>query len=148
MNRSLMATLGLGLWLAAAGGFAALAAVNQPDLVKPASPRYVVYYFHGKFRCPTCLKIERLSAEAVRDAYADYLERGALEWRTVNVDQPEHRHYSKDFQLETSTLAIVRVNGNQVLAYVKLERVWELVNGDEMEFANYVQEEIARFMAD
>lgn len=148
MNRRLTAALGLGLWLAAAGGLAALAAAAQPEAANPASPRYVVFYFHGKFRCPTCLKIERLSADAVRDAFADYLERGHVEWRAVNVDQPEHAHYSDEFKLESSTLAVARVSGDQVLGYVKLDRVWELVDGDETVFARYVQDAIDRFMAE
>jgi hypothetical protein len=147
MSRRRNAIFCLGLWLTAALGLAAQATESQPVKTEPATPRYVVYYFHGKFRCPTCLKIERLSAEAVRDAYADYLDRGLLEWRAVDVDQPGQRHYSDDFKLETSTLVVARVSGNKVLAYVKLERVWDLVNGGEIEFANYVQEEIERFMA-
>ena len=148
MSRRLTAALGLGLWLAAVGGLAALAATARPEPANPASPHYVVFYFHGKFRCPTCLKIERLAAEAVRDAYADYLDQGKVQWRAVDIDRPEHRHYSAEFELETSTLAVARLNGDKVAGYAKLERVWELVDGDETEFARYVQDAIDRFMAE
>ncbi len=148
MNRRRTAALGLGLWLTAVSGLAVLAADAQPAKPAPAAVRFVVFYFHGKFRCPTCLKIERLAAEAVRDAYADYLEQGTVQWRAVDIDRPEHQHYSDEFRLETSTLAVARMDGDRVLAYAKLERVWELVDGDETEFARYVQDAIDRFMAE
>jgi len=148
MNRRLTAALGLGLWLSAVLIIVVFAADAQPAKPAPAAVRYVVFYFHGKFRCPTCLKIERLAAEAVRDAYADYLEQGTVQWRAVDIDRPEHRHYSDEFRLETSTLAVARMDGDRVLAYAKLERVWELVDGDETEFARYVQDAIDRFMAE
>jgi len=148
MRRRLVATLCLGLWLTVVSGLAVLAADAQPAQPAPAAARYVVFYFHGKFRCPTCLKIEQLAAEAVRYAYADYLEQGKVQWRAVDIDRPEHRHYSDEFELETSTLAVARLNGDKVAGYAKLERVWELVDGDETEFARYVQDAIDRFMAE
>jgi len=61
-------------------------AKSQPSV----SDRTVVaYYFHGNFRCPTCRKIEALSREAVESGFPEDLKAGRLEWRVINVEEPE-----------------------------------------------------------
>jgi hypothetical protein len=148
MIRRRTAILGLGMAILFALGSGAALAEAVSALKEPAHPLFVVYYFHGKLRCPTCLKIERLAGQAVQEAYADSIDSGSLEWRTVDVDRSENRHFSEEFKLDSSTLAVARISGVKVLAYKKLERVWQLVDGDENEFARYVQDEIERFMAE
>lgn len=137
--------IGLILGIMSLGMSAAAPEATSPA---PAKPAVKVFYFHGKFRCPTCLKIEKLSAQAVREAFPDELKRGLLEWRAVDVDTPENHHFDQEFALESSTLAVARYDGNKLRKYVKLEKVWELVEGDEPNFAAYVKEEIERFMAE
>jgi predicted outer membrane protein len=46
------------------------------------TPEYVVYYFHGQFRCETCLKIEAWAKDAVSEGFARELKAGNLAWRT------------------------------------------------------------------
>lgn len=125
-----------------------LAAGPEPASRSTESSRVKVFYFHGKFRCPTCLKIEQLSARAVREAFPDELKRGSLEWRVVDVDRPENRHFDQEFALESSTLAIARYDGDKLRKYVKLEKVWELVDGDEVLFTSYVRDEVRQFVED
>ena len=113
----------------------------------PGNARFVVYYFHGKFRCPTCLKIEQLSAQTVRESFEDQMGRGLLEWKAVDVDQPENKHYSTEFDLSSPTLTVARMEGGRVQSYKKLDRVWQLVEGDQRKFELYLLEEIERFMS-
>lgn len=147
MRRRLVAILCLGLWLTAASGLAVLAADAQPAKAAPAAARYVVFYFHGKFRCPTCLKIEQLSARTVREAFEEQMGRGFLEWKAVDIDRPENQHFSADFDLSSPTLVVARFEGAEVRAFQKLDKVWELVEGDERKFETYVFGEIDRFLS-
>ena len=54
---------------------------------KLASPRIIAYYFHGTARCMTCRKLEAYSEAALLSGFAEELESGVLEFRTVNVDE-------------------------------------------------------------
>lgn len=148
MNRKLAAHVCLTLLFLTTFGAAGGGPLGEKPAPKSGNAHFIVYYFHGKFRCPTCLKIERLSGQAVRDAYADYLERGGMEWRPVDVDRPENRHFSKDFDLETSTLVVARVEGGRMRTFRKLEKVWDLVDEDERKFVTYVWDEIDRFVGE
>jgi hypothetical protein len=112
----------------------------------PGDVRFVVYYFHGKFRCPTCLKIEQLSARTVRESFGEHIGRGFLEWKAVDIDEPNNKHFSAEFDLSSPTLAVARFEGGQMRAFKKLDKVWQLVEGDERTFESYVLDEIDRFV--
>jgi hypothetical protein len=52
----------------------------------------IAYYFHGTFRCSTCRTIEQYSHEAIQMYFAKELGNGRLEFRPVNIDEPENKH--------------------------------------------------------
>lgn len=98
-------------------------------------------YFHGSVRCPTCQKIEALSSEAIQQNYASELKSGALIWRAVNIEEPDNRHFIKDYQLYTRSLIIVEVKDGKEIRWKNLEKIWNYV-GDEGKFIDYVTSEI------
>jgi hypothetical protein len=133
------------------------AAVKPPDpsavpvlsATAPAEPRAAVrrviaYYFHRTLRCDTCLTIERYAREAVEVGYTDDLRAGGLEWHAVNIEEPENRHFEKDFALETQSLVLVEMGGDQVTRWKNLKNVWQLVE-NQMAFENYVWTELDAF---
>jgi hypothetical protein len=113
---------------------------------KTAGSRYTAYYFHGKFRCPTCLKIEKLSAESLKTNQADMIRQGVLTWRAVNTDLPENAHFNKDFALSASALVFVCEEGGQTKRFRVVDEVWEWVGGPEADFARNVDEAFDRFV--
>lgn len=147
MRWRLAAVLGLCLWLTAVLSCAVLATDARPAAPASAGARYVVYYFHGKLRCPTCLKIEQLAARTVREAFEEQMDRGSLEWQAVDIDRPENRHFSADFDLSSPTLVVARFEGGKMGEFQKLDKVWELIEGDERKFETYVFGEIDRFLS-
>jgi hypothetical protein len=108
-------------------------------------PKFVAYYFHATVRCPTCRKIEQLSAESINGSFASELKSGTLEFRRVNVEEPQNRHFVSDFKLYTRSLFIVRYSGDKVEQHKNLTRVWELVHSPQ-QFGEYVHTEISKFM--
>ena len=108
-------------------------------------PKFVAYYFHAAFRCPTCRKIEQLSAESINSSFSSELKSGNLEFRRVNVEEPQNRHFVSDFKLYTKSLVIVRYSGDKVEQHKNLTRVWELVQSPQ-QFRDYVRAEIGKFM--
>lgn len=128
------------------------AAASIADSARPASPdttkpvrRTIAYYFHTTARCASCLKIEAYSREALETGFAKEIARGDLEWRMVNIDQPEHAHFVKEYQLFTKSLVLVEETGGERGRWKNLPRVWSLLT-DAPGFRRYVQEEARLFI--
>lgn len=110
-----------------------------------SNTKVIAYYFHRTVRCPTCLSIEQQAHEAVETAYSEELNSGKLEWHAVNIEEEGNEHFESDFDLSTSSLVIVQMNGDEVIAWKNLERVWELVE-DPLGFQEYVWNELMEYL--
>lgn len=131
---------------AAIGGPLTLAAAEPARPVKAESSHKVIaYYFHTTYRCYTCRMIEALSEEALKQGFAEALRDGTLEFRPVNVQLLENRHFINDYQLFTKSLVIVRVNDGKQVEWKNLEKVWELV-GNKQAFLKYVRDEVRGYL--
>ena len=109
--------------------------------------RVVAFYFHGNVRCATCRKIEAYADEAIHTGFARELEQGSLAWRTVNIDEPEHKHFVEDFQLVTRSVVLAEYRGGEVVRFTNLDKVWQLVR-TKHDFIEYVQAETEDFLGD
>jgi hypothetical protein len=105
----------------------------------------IAYYFHGNLRCRTCRTIEAYSQEAIRSAFADELASGRLAWRVVNIDEPENKHFIRDFELVTKSLVITEYQGGEVTRWENLKQVWQLVR-DKEQFFDYVRSSTRKFL--
>jgi hypothetical protein len=125
------------------------AAVKTDSLVVKAAdtlaPKIIAYYFHGIRRCPTCLKLEAYSQEAIQTGFAEELKSGEMEWHVINIEESPNEHYEKDYQLYTKSVILSRVENGKETTWKNLEKIWELV-GDKGAFVKYVQDEV-RLMA-
>jgi len=97
----------------------------------------VVYYFHGTRRCHTCRTIEALTREAVESAYSAELADGAVEIRTVNVDEPENEHFVADYELSMRSVVLVEIVDGVEKRWQRLDDVWQLVD-DRDAFVDYI----------
>ena len=109
-------------------------------------PSLIVYYFHGTRRCVTCKKLEAYTQEAVDTAFVDELKSGALQWRSVNVDEDENKHFVDDYQLYTKTVILSRVKGGKEVEFKNLDKIWQLVRGEKEEYVKYIQDEVKAFL--
>jgi len=104
----------------------------------------LAYYFHGNYRCHTCRTIEALAYKTINDKFAVELQSGEIIWKEINVEQTENRHFIDEFQLYSSSLVIVKKDGEKTVSWKILQDVWRLVR-DENKFAEYVAKEIKAF---
>jgi thioredoxin 1 len=107
--------------------------------------RVLAYYFHGTLRCDSCLAIEAQARDVISSSFAEAMSSGALEWRAVDYDLDENRHYAEDFDLAHSSLVLIRVDGEMVLRWEVLEGVWDHLE-DAASFASYVRNETSAFL--
>jgi hypothetical protein len=132
------------------GDRAGPAAVTE-DPPKPAGlPQggdvVVVYYFHGRMRCPTCRKLESYAREAVRTFFPDELSTGRIRWQAVNVDVPDNEHFVRDYRLTTKAVVLSRLSGGRQANWKNLDRIWDLV-GDKDKYIQYICNGIREFLA-
>ena len=129
-------------------GVVASASGSQPDGPSPGellAHKVVVYYFHGSFRCPTCRKFEVYADKAVESAFSDEVERERLEWRVVNVEERQHKHFVQDYELVTRSIVVAELAAGKQTRWKNLARIWDLV-GDKQAFIAYVQEEVRDYL--
>jgi len=110
-----------------------------------SSHKVIAYYFHRTQRCHTCLTMEAYAEQALKEGLSDALESGELEWRAVNVEEAEHEHFVKEYELFASALVIVETDGGQEKQSKKLEQIWDLVS-DELKFKAFIQNEVQAYL--
>ena len=119
---------------------------NDKDISDANDHRVIVYYFHGKFRCGTCRRIEQLTKEAVTESFANEIGTGLVEVKVINVDEKENSHFSKDYQLFTRSVVVSDIVKGKEKQWKNLQKVWELVHDDEA-FKKYIQNEIKEYLS-
>lgn len=107
--------------------------------------KVIAYYFHGTFRCSTCQTIEKYSKEAIEHYFANELKNGTLEFKSLNVEEAENRHYVQDYQLFSRSLVISLVKQDKEVTWKNLTDVWKLVR-DKDKFFQYVKDEVEKFL--
>jgi len=88
----------------------------------------VVTYFTSNARCPTCLKIEALTQQAVNDGFADELAAGSVVFRTLNIDLPENDRFTKRYDLVFKTVVVSERRSGDETRWVALDEVWDLTD--------------------
>ena len=150
MARKLLLTIALCLAAAAAGALyltrsekALAVSKTEPG---PSGTKVVAYYFHLTARCTTCRTIESYSREVIEERFAGELTKGRLEYKMVNVQLAENRHFVKDYQLFTKSLVLVRFENGKQAEYKVLNDTWQLV-GDKQSMQAYVEREVRGYLA-
>jgi len=118
---------------------------NDKDADESAERQVIVYYFHGKTRCYTCKRIERLTKEAVQEFFEDEIGAGFVELKVINVDEKENTHFTEDYQLYTKSVVVSHTTDGIERRWKNLQKVWELVH-DEEAFEKYIRSEVEAYL--
>jgi len=106
----------------------------------------IVYYFHGKFRCHTCKRIEQLTRKAVREFFEDEMGTGEVKLKIINVDEKENRHFARDYKLFTKSVIISDIVNGKEKQWKNLQKVWELMH-NEKAFKEYIHSEVKAYFS-
>ena len=123
------------------------ARADSPAASQPQSTetKVIAYYFHVTVRCVTCRTIESYSREVVEQKFGADIAKGRLEYRLVNVQLPENRHFIKDYQLFTKSIVLVRFDKGRQAEHKVLNETWELV-GDKSAMQGYVERHVRDYL--
>lgn len=118
---------------------------RPPTGLPRGSHKVIAYYFHGVSRCPSCMKIEAYTKEAINSGLGQAIKDGRLEWRVVNIEERGNEHFVKDFQLYTKSVVMVDLLDGKQKRWKNLEKVWELLH-DKNAFMKYIRTEIGSYL--
>ena len=131
--------------LAPLGATTAQAAANVADDAKPPKHQVLAYYLHDSTRCPSCIKIEKFTTNAINEYFEDELESNALVFTVLNTDDKGNEHFVKDYELVTKSVILADMHEGKQTRWVNLEQVWDLL-GDEDKFAEYIKENVEDYL--
>jgi hypothetical protein len=104
-----------------------------------------VYYFHSDFRCATCLKIESLISDAMKEKFKSQIEQGKVIFQVVNFSEKKNQHFEKDYDLYNQTLVISQVKDGKETKWKAAEKIWEL-HDNKTKFKSYVDKEVKDYL--
>lgn len=100
-----------------------------------AADKVNVYYFYGKPRCTTCMKIENYTKSAV----ASMNDKDVV-FKGVDMDNPDNGAMLKKYNLFTKSVIISKIkNGRE--QWKNLDKIFLKVR-NEQDFKNYIITEI------
>ena len=121
------------------------AAANPGDPLAGRDHGVIVTYFTSDARCPTCLKIERLTNRAVNENFADELKTGSVVFRTLNIDRPENERFTSRYELVFKTVVVSERRSGEETRWVALDEVWELTD-DPGGFIDLVRTAVRKYL--
>ena len=105
--------------------------------IAPSSVEKIqVFLFHATQRCTTCIAIGRLAGETVNERFQSEVKSGKIEFREVNIDQPENKELANKFKASGSALYINTIaDGEDNIA--QDTKVWQLTTNQDA-FKDYL----------
>ncbi len=107
--------------------------------------RLMVYYFHSNQRCSRCQSIESQSHDTVHADFASQLERGDMEWKVLNHEEPAGAELGKKFEVDLPVVVLAWTTGGEIKDWKRLDKVWGLAK-DKPAFADYIRSEINQML--
>lgn len=115
------------------------------EAMEKTGRKVVVYYFHKNERPDICLQMEALTDERLMHAFPDELDEGTLEWRVINIDKPDNKHFVADFSLDGRSLIVTEMKDGTRLRWKNCKGVSSLV-GNRVEYGRYVEDEVRAYL--
>lgn len=103
-----------------------------------AADKINVYYFYGKPRCATCMKIEKYTKNAVES-----MKDKNVIYQGIDMEKADNSPMVKKYNLYTKSVVIAK-NKNGKEKWKNLDKIWLKV-GNEQDFKTYITSEIKIF---
>jgi hypothetical protein len=115
------------------------------DAAAKTDTKYIVYYFRTTGRCHSCIEMERMTKQTIDKDFAKEVKSGLVEFRSVDVETPQNKHYIKDYSLYTKSVIISEVKNGKEVRWKNLDQIWRKLR-NQGDFSKYVSTETAEFI--
>jgi len=112
---------------------------------EPRIGQVIVYFIHGRAKCPTCDLILAHTRKALDSTFQVETDTGRVVLRPVDVEEPGNEHFMKDFGLYTTSVVLYTLDNDGKPRWVNLEKTWELAEKEEA-FLPYFSTELQGFL--
>jgi thiol-disulfide isomerase/thioredoxin len=103
-----------------------------------AADKVKVYYFFGKPRCATCVKIETYTKDVVKS-----MDDNDVTYQGIDMQNSENDSLVKKYNLYNKSVILSKTkNGKE--QWKNLDQIWLKVK-NEQDFKNYITTEIKKF---
>jgi len=118
---------------------------NNNNSGRTQEHRIIIYYFYRTVRCETCIEIERLTLEAVNEAFEKELGEGSIEIKVINMEKDRTSHFVDDYKLSAQAVIISDLAGSNERRWKNLEKIWDYVSDEEV-FKKYIIAEVRAYL--
>jgi hypothetical protein len=118
---------------------------SQTTATSTNNNQLVVYYFMSTYRCPSCIYIEKTTKAVVENVFSSQVKSGRVVFKAINIDEPDNKHYDKDYKLYAQSVILSDVKDGKELRWANLDKVWKLLNNDKA-FQDYIAKEISGYL--
>lgn len=125
--------------------FIIMAAVFLSSNAFCSGDEIIAYYFHGNFRCASCLNIEKYTKAALEESFGNELESGILSYQIINTEEKGNEHFIQDYQLYTKSVVLSLVKDGKEVKFKNLQKVWEYLRNKD-KFTEYIKSETQNFL--
>ena len=125
--------------VAGEGSASASSGIQAPDR------QTKVYYFHRKFRCPSCVIVEATVKETLAKYFAEEMEDNRLAFETVDLDEKGNKGYVDRFELLFNSVVIVDMEKGKDIRFKNLEEIWKIYE-DRDATTQYVRTEVENYL--
>ncbi len=112
---------------------------------EPRPGQVIVYFVHGRAKCPTCDLILAHTRKALASSFQEETKNGRVVLRPVDVEKPGNEHFMEDFDLYTTSVVLYTPGNDGKPRWDNLEKAWELAEKEES-FISYFSAELRRFL--
>jgi len=105
----------------------------------------IVYYFKTTNGCASCTYVENYTDEALKTGFKKQMDDGTIDWKIVNLDNPENKHYIQDYQLSFKSVIVAEFEDGKQTRWKNLEMVWRLYK-NKPAFLTFVQDEVKTYL--
>ena len=77
--------------------------------------------------------------------FAGELATGKMQWRVINIDEPQSKHFEDDYRLQMQSVIVSEMRDGKETRWKNLEKVWDMLD-DDAGFIRYVQDGIRAYV--
>jgi hypothetical protein len=90
-----------------------LALVMTSMVFGQKAPKLQVLYFHGKYRCATCISIEENTKKTLNTYFAAQMKAGKIKFQVIDGSDKKNEALVEKYEVEGSSLYLLRLDGKK-----------------------------------
>jgi thiol-disulfide isomerase/thioredoxin len=119
---------------------------NKKFEPKNISSKVIVYNFHGKIRCSSCIAIEEATTETLNTYFKKEMKEGKVNRVIVDVDDEANKKIAEKYQVFGSGLIISKIYNNQETSIDMTGDGFKFASNKKERFINLLKNKINEYL--